>query len=156
MIALAFHLVALLIAHGAQTQTEIIPETDLLIEEEGEAVFPRAFRGRWAPSISECGEHSFSASVITGRRAFGYEWSGRLLQTSPVIHESTPSREPAHTIVALAAWSGESDELGIGRIRLSRVGDRLYKSNAETVGGQQHWQREFANVRCPDVAPAAR
>lgn len=65
-----------------------------------------------------------------------------------MIHHTARNGQAADTINALVAQSGEG-EVGIGRLRISRVGNVLYTSNAEVVSEDEHWNHP--NIRCPDL-----
>jgi hypothetical protein len=62
-----------------------------------------------------------------------------------MIHRTGPNGQSAYTINALVAQSAEGD-VAIGRLRISRVGNTLYTSNAEAVTEAEEWS--YPNVRC--------
>lgn len=124
-----------------------IPEADLDTQRGGRDVFPPAFHGAWAATLAECRDIGYV--IISLDRFTGYESDAVLLKNGGMILHSTPDGREAYTMNALVAQSGEG-EVGIGRLRVSRVGDRLYTSNAEVVSEEEHWS--YPRVRCPDGA----
>lgn len=126
-----------------------IPEARLVTQIESRDVFPPAFRGSWAKTRAECSaEAALEAFTVTENRMDGYEWDSILLKSTPVIHQTAPSGEAAYTVVVLTAARGET-EVDFGKTRLSLVGSKLYMSNPTVVSEDQHFNAEFANVRCP-------
>lgn len=143
-------LVAALLFQAVPSAKGIIPLDDLQIEEGEQPVFPKAFRGYWAPSLKACADDTaIDGMRIARNRTYGYESDSSLLIITPVNHHDTPSREDALTVTALVAERGES-EVGIGKVRISRVGSKLYMSRADTVSEAEHFTNDFANVRCPE------
>lgn len=135
----------------AAIMMQTVPATDLEVEENEQPVFPKAFRGVWASTLKECtDETALTAIRITRNRIYGYESNSVLLVITPVNYHSTPARREALTVTAFTAERGE-DELGTGKIRLSRVGDKLHMSRADVVPEGEHFQQSFANVRCPET-----
>ena len=108
-----------------------LPEAQLITEEGGRDIFPPAFHGTWANTLADCGDIEFM--TITRDRLSGRESGAILLKNGGMIRHTARNGQPAYTINALVAQSGEGD-VGIGRLRISRVGDMLYTSNAEVVG----------------------
>jgi hypothetical protein len=126
-----------------------LPESQLVTFADGKEVFAPAFRGSWSKSAAECrNQDSIYTFTVKETRLEGYEWESVLLKSTPMIFEGGPKdKGTAYTVVALTAERGES-EVGIGKVRLSLVGNELYMSNAEAVPEDKHLTAEFANVRC--------
>lgn len=126
-----------------------IPEAQLFTQIESRDVFAPAFRGGWAKTRVECSaEAPIEAFTVTENRITGYEWDSILLKSTPMIYQTGPNGQPAYTVVVLTASRGET-EVDFGKARLSLVGEELYMSNAAAVPEDQHFNAEFANVRCP-------
>lgn len=135
---------------AAAVLLQAIPAGDLQVEENDQPVFPKAFRGVWAGSMKECTDDTAVGVVrITRNRIYGYESNSVLLVITPVNHHDTPTGKDALTVTAFVAERGE-DELGTGKVRLSRVGDKLHMSRATVVAEDDHFKPTFANVRCPE------
>lgn len=120
-----------------------IPEAELATKINGRDVFPRAFIGTWAFSLKACEDESI---VIEEGGTAGYESEAVLLKHTGMIHHDAPDGKEAYTVVALMAESGEG-QVGIGQLRISRVGDRLFTSRADVVSEDDHWK--YPNIRCP-------
>jgi hypothetical protein len=106
---------------------------------------PADFHSVWAPSLSECRGRGWVSVEPGGFRA--PDFLAALVEPARIVRETTPGGEAAATIVARVERMDEG-EMGTGRIRMSRVGEHLYMSNADAVGEAEHWQHR--NVRCPD------
>jgi hypothetical protein len=124
-----------------------IPESQLKTEENGRFVFPLAFRGTWASSLAEC-KSDFTFEILADR-LHAYESRSIIIINSGLILHSDSKNEPAYTTVSLVGQSGEG-EVGISKLRVSRVGEKLYSSDADVVSEDEHWKH--ANVRCPSNA----
>ena len=126
-----------------------IPESQLITQVGDKDVFPPAFRGTWGPNLAACSGDRLEVFKVSENRIRGYESDSLLLKSTPVIQQSGPKSDDwAYTVVGLTADRGET-EVGFGKVRLSRIGSRLYMSNANSVPEEQHFNDEFANVRCP-------
>jgi hypothetical protein len=137
----------------AAIMMQTVPATDLEVEENEQPVFPKAFRGYWASTLKDCTDETALTGVrITRNRIYGYESNSVLLVITPVNHHSTPARREALTVTALTAERGE-DEVGTGKVRLSRVGPKLHMSRADVVSEDEHFQQSFSNVKCPETTP---
>ena len=126
-----------------------LSEPELITQNGEKEVFAPAFRGRWADTLSDCGVDGLSAFEVAETRIDTYEGDSVLLNSTPMIHETAPNGQPAYTIVGLVASRGET-EVGLGKVRMSRVGAALYMSNAEAVQEEDHFKSDYANVRCPN------
>lgn len=143
-------LVASKLVAAAALLLQAVPASDLQVEENDQPVFPKVFRGLWAGSLKECTDDTAVGGVrITRNRIYGYESDSVLLVITPVNHHDTPTGREALTVTALLAERGE-DEVGTGKVRLSRVGDKLHMSRATVVPEDEHFKPDFANVRCPE------
>ena len=143
-------LVASKLVAAAALLLQAVPASDLQVEENDQPVFPKAFRGVWAGSLNECTDDTAVGGVrITRNRIYGYESDSVLFVITPVNHHDTPTGQEALTVTALLAERGE-DEVGTGKVRLSRVGDKLHMSRATVVSEDEHFKPDFANVRCPE------
>lgn len=121
-----------------------IPESQLQIEKGGRYVFPLAFQGTWAPTLAKCDAEE--AITITEDRLYGYESTAVIIISVGIIHQTTPQGVAAYSTTNLVGQRAET-EVGIGKLRISRAGEKLYTSNAEIIGEDEHWTN--SNVRCP-------
>jgi hypothetical protein len=126
-----------------------IPQTQLLTEEGGYDIFPVAFRGTWAPTRAECDGDGLMVVEITARRVVAYETNALLLKSGSLVMHTAPNGSEAYTILGLMASSDESGDVGIGKFRVSRVGEHLYTTNADAVPEKDHLTKQYRMVRCP-------
>lgn len=137
-----------MIVHALLLALAPLSSESFKMEENGRDVFPAPFRGLWAPSVGECGGDRQMVLTISADRVSAYESDGVLLKNAGLILESGPGGSDAYSTMALLAYSGEG-EVGIGKFRVSRVGDALYTSNADVVPEDKHFARDRRMVRCP-------
>ena len=134
-----------------------IAESQLVTEENGREVFPVAFRGTWASSLAECSKNYSSDRVyITENRIYGYESESVLVKAGRVYSQSNPHRFPSngvypHSMQALVAGSFETN-VAMRKLRISRLEEHLYLSDAEEVSAEDHFKSDYRNVRCPEKA----
>jgi hypothetical protein len=114
---------------------------------EEEEFYPANFRGKWAPTVADCKSDDAVNVIVIGRtKIWAYEADSKLLKLTPMSFTQTPEGVSATSITAMVAERGES-ELDIGKIRLTRAGDKLFTSRANAVSEDHQWRN--ANVRCP-------
>lgn len=124
-----------------------IPDTQLQTVEGETDVFPIAFRGLWARHKTECSNPDSTEQVQVSRVRFaGYEGDSVLLKNSGLITHFEGKQE-VYTLVGLVASSGEG-EVDIGKIRLTRKGDRLHVSRPDVVSEADHLSAKFSFVFC--------
>jgi hypothetical protein len=108
-------------------------------------IFPVEFRGRWASDKDACRDVDQKGIIhITAGRITAYESDAVLLKNS-LAFEQTPEGQPANTLLALVAESGEG-ELGLQTFRLSHSTDRHYFTRDGTSPDQM-WS--YPLIRCP-------
>lgn len=127
-----------------------IPESQLVTQANGKEVFAPAFRGHWASTPAACTAEDDGGIEITADHIYGYEWDAVLLKSTPMIYQpaGADGHDTAYTVLALVAGRSETD-VDISKLRISRVGAKLYMSNADRVQEEKHLTTGFANVRCP-------
>ena len=112
--------------------------------QDGRDIFPPAFHGTWAPSLSECRGTMWVLFDATSYRS--PDNLANLVRNIRVRRHRAPGGDRAVSLLALAEFNSEGHD-GRGRVRISRAGPYLYLSNPEMVSERAHWRHR--NLRCP-------
>lgn len=116
------------------------------IDQEDE-FYPAEFRGSWAPALAACKAESGDEVITIGRtKIWSYEADSKLLKITPVIYFTGPKGVDAKSVHAVVAERGE-DEVGVGKLRLTLSGGKLYTSRIDEVSEDQQWK--YGNIKCP-------
>jgi hypothetical protein len=115
-------------------------------DEEAE-VYPLEFRGLWGPSLAACKSEFGEDLISIGRtRIQLYEADSKLLKITPVVSFTAPSGLDAKSVNAIVAERSEL-EVGIGKLRLTLSGGKLYPSRIDEVPEDDQWKSP--HVKCP-------